>query len=74
LGHRFKVSYTGAGGITDRVANYDMKVALVPVGDYLHVELVARADDGKWTKLHDSFLKEMVYSIRDEILKFTVPT
>lgn len=73
-GHRFKVSYTGAGGITDRVANYDMKIALVPVGDYVHVELVARADDGKWTKLHDSFLKEMVYSIRDEVLKFTVPT
>lgn len=71
--HRLLIAYRGTGVASDRLSLYQVNVELVPLADYLEVELAIRSPEGPWTKSHDYLFRDMAYALRGEILKYSVP-
>jgi hypothetical protein len=71
-GEKLLVDYRGPAGPSERFVAYEVEINYAPIGDSYHVQLVIRSPEEKWTVNHQAVMKDMVYDLRDELLKITL--
>jgi hypothetical protein len=71
-GEKLLVDYRGPAGPSEKFVAYEVEINYAPIGDFYHVQFVIRSPEEKWTMNHQAVMKDMVYDLRDELLKITL--
>lgn len=71
-GEALFVNYRGFIGYSERVVAYHVKIRYNPVGEFYQVDLVMNGPEEKWTRDQQDLIRQMVYDLRDELLRITL--
>jgi hypothetical protein len=69
---RLIVDYTAfSGALAERKVTYDVDVRQISTGEFVGVELKVSGHP-EWTDAHRLLLKDMLYALKDQLIRFTV--
>ncbi|MGB9718772.1 MAG: ABC transporter permease [Thermoproteota archaeon] len=73
-GVRLNLSYRTISGLSERTADYDVKIKYVPDRSFYNVELIVKnIERSSYAYVeYKALMKSMLYELRDELLKITV--
>ncbi len=66
------LDYRDLVGNSERSATHQVNIRYISSTEFYQVELIVRSPDAVWTDIHQDLMRQMVYDLREELLKITL--